>query len=450
MRRVIWPVRPGAVVVIATTALVSAALVLLPVYDWQPASWGRLESTWRERGLITAILLGVVAAWAGRALRSGNIVYSAAASRERREIVSAFLVRLVMAAAAGLLVALLAAVLWTALRGAPDAVSVLAVVATLVGVLCAVPIGFALGAVLPRLGWPLVVAAIVALVLILPLIINESFLLNTGLASRSLSLMWGLALPEPGLVTTTTVSFLRLTFFIVLAVAVCMASTASTVRSGRGATVRAAAVLAVPLAMIGLVTVASPQLHLIEPDGRAPLCERVTTAQAGAQICVHKVHADLLPDVTELSSDMLALVPAAPFDVIAEEGVVSASPELTLALSARLPSNRAQYRASVAETLGAALTGQAVCLDRIYSLPNDSPDMGPTNAGLLDDGVRQRLVAAAGIAPAPVATSDDTGLPILSASYERLAQLSDEEFATWYAEHQNQIRDCTLTETDFP
>lgn len=430
--------------------LLGSALIVAPLFDWQPQTWERVAMLWRERLPAVALPLLLVSAWQGQRLRPGLLPMGTPTQRSKVEIVLAFTWRLLAVAGLALIPALTVTISMPTAGGAPGSIPLASLVASFAGIATAVPLGLVLGAVIPRWGWPLTALVLGLLVWYLPLILNETLLVGTGRATRLVSLTWGMDVPQPGLAEPLGISLLRIGYFVLLMVMtiVAFSTVGASLRPLRKAAVALGAV-AIPVLVMAGIGMASPRLPLVVTSGQPGDC--TTLANARTQICVFEAHRELMPVILGIAEPLSQVLGASvPADV--REGASRADDAAVVTLPVVLPGTEEEYRGWVVQRLVEPLFDFSACglgEDDGTQSTQESEDAAARWTVMIDIG--DRLSSAAGVAPRAGGVLDDgSDAYVYSEAFLQLQSLSDDAFGAWYRDHAEQIRACEITPEMLP
>lgn len=439
---------PSRHVTITAAALVvfGSALIIAPLFDWQPATWERVGMLWRERSLAVALPLLLVSAWQGQQLRSGLLPLGAPSQRPRSEMLVTLATRLLAVAGLALVPALAASLVVTAAGGAPGSVPALSLTASLVAIATAIPLGLVLGSASPRWGWPVIALVAGIFIWYLPLVITDTLLLNAGLSTRAVALTWGMEVPEPGLAEPAGIAVIRIGYFALLGLAALVAasSAGTPVSPIRKVAVGVGAAL-VPAVVVAGIGAVSERLPLVVASGAPTACEALASGET--EVCVFDAHRELLPTITAIAEPLSHVAGAyMPRLVTERSSWAERGPQVTL--SARLPATEEQYREAVALELTDPLVAS---LDECLRQGTGGDD-GEAQWLLSLGAIQDRLVAASGVTPRASSVTDDGGpvVEVYSEQFLRLSAIDDEAFGAWYRVHHEQIMACEIATADLP
>lgn len=435
----VWPLTRTHVVAIAIVMSSGWVYVLVSALGWAPASWARLDQHVRDAAWVPALIALLLSAMFARWSTRDSVVFGPSAGRGYGAVMSALVRAVTLAVAAASIMAVGVITVAVKAAGADGQPLILDLASHLAGVLAAVPVGMLIARTSPARMWPLLTLAGGGLVLLAPAILTDTVLRGTGLSTMSVSLVWGMPVPDTGWTVPVTVSLLRLGYFaIVFAAATLMAGTA--VRKGsRTDKARAVAPALAPAVVLVVIGMCSPQLLLAVPEHSAPAC---TTTPGGVQVCLGHDDRALLTDVattvnayTDLVSDSPYRVATAPLPSVSGDAQVIWLPEIAHAAS------RSDYDRQVAGNVVLALINPRNCSE----VHPDEP--APAEYWR---GVFSKLLMVTGVEPEANGISEDTGELSYGDGYDRLAPLSTQDFSAWLSTHIDAVRACTLSEDDLP
>lgn len=373
----------------------------------------------------------------GQWIRPNSAMLPPTSGRSVSSIVGRMVASLCAVVASTGLIATLILVAITAGRGAAGAPPVAELLATLAGVSAAAPVGFAVARVSsPRL-WPIATLAGSAFLLLFPWLLNETVLPNTGLSSLSVSLVWGLPLPEIGWEVPFSIAALRFGYFLLLGIAFTAMAGACLRRGQARDLLRVVGPGTIPLTVLNVVVLVSPRLPLVEPT---PIERTCIEPAARVSVCVPVQDQALLGEVSNAVGSMADLVPP-------PEPVTFTYPihqDLVPDGEARLPEpSRYQTRELFWHDMSrevAATLIDPVCRDW----------QGSATTSTSWQGVRSKLMTEVGSEPEQTGIDESSEEPAFGDGYSGFAVMSRAEFSTWLDAHLDEVRACSLPETDLP
>ncbi|WP_043651915.1 hypothetical protein [Cellulosimicrobium cellulans] len=414
------------------------AYVAVNVLDWAPASWLRLDRNIRDASWVPALVAALCAGYFGRWVSPSSAMFSPAAGRGLERLTGALIRSLALVIGAVSLGSVAILALIVAARGADGIGAVLSTVSHVAGVIAAVPLGFVLARVSPARTWPLVTLAGTALVLFLPLLVTDTLMVDTGRSLLSVSLSWGIAAPDTGWTVPATIALLRMGYFALLALACALLAGAVVRRGSTRDKVRALAPAAMPVGLLAVIALGSPNLHLVTPTPVEMVCGEPTEK---TRVCVADDDHALLPDISRTVETLASVAPpTSPVLVSSPTGSAGSDPSTILLPEIANATTRSGFDRQVARETSLALLSPGDC---------DALEDADVPAEYWR-GVLSKMLTTVGVPPEQTGIVEDSGAPVYGNGYDRLAPLSTPDFADWLTQHLDQVRDCSLTEDQLP
>lgn len=445
MRFVLWPspwLYAITMVAVAVLGVVQSWNLLFAALS----RWDIVTVAVRDGIAMPSLVIAVVGAILGRVYAADHMAVGALAGRGSSLVLRSNTFCLMGAACVGYTVGMMPLVLRTAINqawGIPDVWAMLAAYAALACVVC---LACSWGALLAN-AWALVlVPAVMLAAMVLPSGLNVSVFMNTGLSSLQPALVWfDVSLPSLGWRTAVQTDVMRIALF-----------SAAGYASMRWAQLRVdqarmlcdipawVSTAAVMIMVVSAVWFSPP---LVVSDGARSRCEYTN---AGITLCLHPADERLRETVSTALDSVAALSTAdgwfalesyrdewwnAPVDEDVEPVY------LGFTSTVRPEEISGDVVDAVLPTVSGSTSCPVIPLDNGVS-ESQEPQTSYAQA------VHTTLALRLGGDPSVIATivSDD-GEYLLPEMFG-LDALSDDEFALWYAAHDEQILSCQLTTSD--
>ncbi|OZG58489.1 hypothetical protein BTIS_0858 [Bifidobacterium tissieri] len=410
------------------------------------ARWSFLVTVSREGMLFGILILGMIGGYLGIAHSGRNVVVGRMAYQGYSRVFLPRMMVLVFVAVSGFIIGLLPLTIHVANRASWGSVDVLSLSSSCLVLCCVAVCSISLGALLSTRWAVVLVPTIMGFIVLLPVLVNQTVLVNTGLSSLQAAPVWMDDFPTLGWAVTAQTNLMRIALYLLLSCAVVRLSwrNLNGERILTDATAWLCAILSLAIVVGSLVNPAP----LVRRDAARLVCKAVTQ---NAELCMHPADAIMEDMLSQAMKRTLTVVPESVRLQVVEgdsgsriDGSDSRSDIRATYIMFTGEENVDESQNVIISSLAYRLSGQEEC---------------PVNEQSSDeDMARDEIVMAlessiafrSGGSRIPVGVGEESGKPVYSEFQGRFDRLSDAEFVQWYADKSTMINTCTLSEKDLP
>ncbi|MBT1178040.1 hypothetical protein JS532_10850 [Bifidobacterium callimiconis] len=408
------------------------------------ARWSFLTIAGREGTVFGILILGVLGGWLGAIHDEHNVVVGRSAFCGCSRVFLPRALILAFVAILGFVIGFLPLWFHAASHASWGGADLLSLLSSCVILCCAAVCSLSIGVMLSTRWAMILVPLMLVVVLLTPVIANQTILVNTGLSSLQAAPIWLNDFPTLGWGVTAQTSLMRIALYGLLSIATirCACRRLDGGRIGSDLIAWLCAVLSIAIVVFSIVNPAP----LVKRDAARLLCTTVTN---DADLCLHPADASIRDVVSRAMRKTLSVAPA-PERLSVIEGDSESRLDLpdnersTIYLAFDGTATKNEIREVVITSLAYKLSGQESC---------------PVNAQSVDDDIRRDDIVRAlessiafrsGGTRIPVGMDEESGEAVYSEFQNRFDRLSDDEFTQWYEKHVSMIGECSLSEAVLP
>lgn len=429
MRRSVFPVPPGLVVVLVAGTIGSVVLHTVGYFGWPYGDWAAASAETHQALTLAGPWVAGCCAWtAARFTGARGILCPVPATRSGFALVRAQLQVLYGWAIAGYLVGLAPLLIATTVTSDAGAFNVLVCAGSLAALLAFASVGYFLGCMLP-----ISLATVIAVIFSFAVVLWADPL-------GPVAPVWTFGVVV-GQYENPIVAVLRLFFFILVGVC-CVAGSAWWVRERTlplsATPMTGMLLLILPLSLGAAAAHRSPPavLHETNPP-------KTCTEASGAEVCVHAAKSVLLSPLAESVNDVRAALGPAdfPVDRVLDAALwIDPSPPATVVLQLQTQQSRGWRNAAI-QDMAWQLSGSAACSAKPGAITSDDE----LDAAAMSGAVSLWLASEAG-ANGPGLTTEPTAVMIA----ERLEQLPVSDVQSLLTRWQPQLMNCMANSSLLP